>query len=179
MRSATALIALVMVATACGGESSSAPAPTSSVTTTSPAATTTESPAATGATEPAVAATLPPTTLPPRTTGPPTPPAGEGEFATFGPAPDGVNWLQVSIRGGSSLNEQPELCLLLDGGDSGVIRMQNLSLEWNPDGWTLIWRHLDGMYDGTVTGTVDGIDVAFAGDVDGMAVRGTVTCHEA
>lgn len=75
------------------------------------------------------------------------------------------------------IDEQPELCLILDDGDTGIVRAQNIALEWNQDdGWIFIWNI--GGYNGPVDGTVDGIDVTFSGDADGIEVQGTVRCLE-
>ncbi len=104
--------------------------------------------------------------------------APPGTFASFDPPPDGRNWMQVSARGGASLNEEPELCLILDEGKTGKIEAFNLALTWAEGEWTLTWLNAGGTYQGPVAGTVDGLTVSFEGEVDGMAVAGSVTCLE-
>ncbi len=161
----TLVTVFALVVAACGGTTDSA-APT---TDTSPAQTATV-PAAT-----VPAATVPAATVPAATV----PATGSAGFATFDPPPPNRNWLQVSTGSGSSLEGEPELCLILSDGAEGKINMVNLALEWSGGSWTLIWNNAEGSYDGQVDGMVDGITATFEGTADGVAVRGSVACYEA
>jgi hypothetical protein len=181
MRFVTKLAVIGLVAGACGGGSeadpttSADPAPAS----TAGASTTQAPPSSTTTTAVPVTTQTPPsttTTSPPETEAPNEEP---GEFAVFDQAPTGTNWMQVSLRTGAVLNEQPELCLILQEGEFGKIEAFNIALNWSEGEWTLIWNSIDGRYDGPVTGSVDGQTVTFEGEANGLAVRGSITCVEA
>ena len=183
MRLSAAIAAVAVVGTACGGSESVTPTTATSATqTTAALPTTTPAQTVTSPTVPILPST-PTTTAAPAATSTVTPDTvpdpGSGEFATFDPPPADLNWLRVSVRGGASLAEQPELCLLLNDGEEGHIRAQNIGLEWLPgEEWTLIWNYVGGVYNGPVEGAVDGMTVTFHGESEGVEVQGSVICFE-
>jgi hypothetical protein len=176
MRASIDLLLVAFVAASCGGSESEAPTDTSPAEPAATAAAATSPPPSSTPTAPANTA-APTTVATPVTTA--TPEGGGGEFATFDPPPDGQNWLQISVRGGASLNEEPELCLILNEGEFGQIRAQNLALDWSDGEWTLGWNYVGGTFSAPVTGRVEEMTATFEGEADGVAVRGSVTCFEA
>ncbi len=44
--------------------------------------------------------------------------------------------------------------------------------------WRVAWRTVDGQFDATVEGTVDGNMVTFEGESGGVEVRGSIICLE-
>ncbi len=157
MRYPFALAAVALVVAACGGETGPNTTATQPLSSTVAPSTTTSTTSPTSTSEPSPVA---------------------GTFPTFVQPPDNQNWLQASLRGGQSLAEEPELCLILDDGAVGQIHAVNFALDWSEDLWTLYWRTVDATYDGPVEGTVDGFTVVFDGEAGDIAVKGTVTCVE-
>ncbi len=155
MRRLAALVVTVAVMAGCGADQ-----PEARVTTTP------------SVTDPVVASPTVPAPTETAATDQPTP---AGTFAVFDPPPEGQNWMQVSEKGGASLNQEPELCLIVDEGRTGKIETMNFALNCAEGEWILTWLHVGGTYQGPVEGAVDGLDVTFEGEVEGMAVVGSVT----
>ena len=179
MRSLIILVAIAVVAAACGGEEDSG-SPATTIPVVTPVTTGASPPAAeptTAVPQVTTAASQPAEPAP--TTTEAAPSAGGADFTTFFPGPEGTNWLQVSVRGGPSLDEQPELCLILNDGKLGKIHAQNFALDWTDDEWTLIWNKAGGMFTGPAQGEVDGITVTFSAEADGTEIQGSVICFEA
>ena len=177
MRALAVFLLIGLAVSACGDDDAT-PSRTAAATT---AATSTT--AAVVTEPPASSSTAPQTTGSPTTTAAPTSTtaAGGGDFATFDPPPEGLNWIQASKRGGATMDEQPELCIIAGSGETVRIIAQNFLLEKLGDDaeWRLSWRSFEGQFDGTVAGEVDGMTVTFEGESDGVEVRGSVTCLEA
>ena len=91
----------------------------------------------------------------------------------------GAGNVRASLNGASEVNMTASECMIINGGTNGVVRAGEGSFElnWADGAYRVIWSSDSGLYQGEVTGSVDGAEITFQGTADGASVAGVATCH--
>ncbi|MGD9964944.1 MAG: hypothetical protein AB7T59_00310 [Hyphomonadaceae bacterium] len=86
--------------------------------------------------------------------------------------------VRASLNGGAATTMQASECSIVNQGENGVVRTPDgaFELSWANGSYRATWSSAEGLFNGSVTGSVDGATVSFEGNSGGATIAGSASC---
>lgn len=86
--------------------------------------------------------------------------------------------VRASLDGGAPVTMQASECTIVNQGENGVVRAADgaFELSWANGSYRVTWSSAEGVFNGSVAGSVDGATATFEGSSGGTAIAGSASC---
>lgn len=86
--------------------------------------------------------------------------------------------VQASLNEGAAVTMQASECVIVNEGANGVVRAADgaFELSWADGSYRVVWSSAEGLFNGSVAGSVDGATVSFEGSSGEITIAGSATC---